>query len=110
MYVDDIIGVCKLSDLENCLVLTRETCTDLLGPTAVANDKTETGRRIDVIGYVIDLDLQRVLIAQKNALLGFVSVDLDGFLNLRTAQKVASWGSRYGDYPVCANSAARLTR
>ena len=99
MYVDDIIGVCMLRDLETDLALTRHTCTDLLGPTAVADDKTETGRRLDVIGYVIDLDLQRVLIARKNhlsALHGFASVDLDGVMNLRTAQKLASWGSRYG--------------
>ena len=99
MYVDDIIGVCMLCDLEGDLVLTRDTCTDLLGPTSVADDKTETGRRLDVIGYVIDLDIQRVLIARKNylnALHGFASVDLNGVMNLRTAQKLASWGSRYG--------------
>ena len=66
MYVDDILGVCMLKDLESDLLLTCETCTDLLGPTAVADDKTETGRRLDVIGYIVDLDLQRVLIARKN--------------------------------------------
>ncbi len=100
MYVDDIIGVCMTADLDQDLIVTRETCTDLLGPIAVADDKTETGRRLDVIGYVVDLDLQqRVLIARKNylnALHGFASVDLDGSLTLRTAQKLASWGSRYG--------------
>ena len=99
MYVDDIVGVCMLKDLESDLSLTRDTCTNLLGPTAVADDKTETGRRLDVIGYVVDLDLERVLIAKKNhlnALYGFVTVNLAGSMNLRTAQKLASWASRYG--------------
>ena len=45
MYVDDIVGVCMLSDLDSDLALTRETCVSLLGPTAVADDKTETGRQ-----------------------------------------------------------------
>ena len=97
--VDDVVGVCMLTNLANDLALTRETCTDLLGPTAVTDDKTETGQRLDVIGYVIDLDSQRVLIARKNqlnALHGFASVDVDGTTNHRTAQKLASWGSRYG--------------
>ena len=94
MYLDGTVGVCMLHDLDSELALTRSTCIDLLGPTAVADDKTETGRRLDVIGYVIDLDLHRVLIAPKNylnTLRGFVSVDLDGVMNLRTAQKLASW-------------------
>ena len=52
-----------------------------------------------MIGYIIDLDIERVLIARKNYLAtlhGFISVDLDGSMNLRTAQKLASWASRYG--------------
>ena len=99
MYVDDIIGVGMLSDIETDLALTRDTCTGLLGPTAVADDKTEVGRRLDVIGYVVDLDIQRVLIARKNflnTLHGFVNVNVYGTMGLRTAQKLASWASRYG--------------
>ncbi len=95
MYVDDIIGVGMLADIETDLSITRESCTGLLGPTAVADDKTEVGRRLDVIGYVVDLDTQRVLIARKNflnTLHGFVNVNVYG----TTAQKLASWASRYG--------------
>ena len=72
---------------------------NLLGSGAVAHDKTEVGRRLDVIGYTIDLDTERVLIAKKNyltALHGFVSTDLQQRINLRTAQRLASWGTRYG--------------
>ena len=66
---------------------------------SVADDKTEVGRRIEVIGYVIDLDIQRVLIAKKNylrALHGFISINLAGKMTLRVAQRLASWASRYG--------------
>ena len=81
IYVDDIIGVGMLPDIESDLRLTRETCFSLLGPTAVADDKTEVGRRLDVIEYVVDLDSQRVLIARKNylnTLHGFSSIDTHG--------------------------------
>lgn len=99
MYVDDIIGVGMESDISADLKLTRTVCTSLLGTNAVADDKTEVNRRIEVIGYVVDLDIQRVLIAKKNylnALHDFISINLEGKMTLRTAQKLASWASRYG--------------
>lgn len=99
MYLDDIIGVGMACNVVEDLRRTRDVCTSLLGATAVADDKTEVERRVDVIGYVIDLDIQRVLIARKNylnALNGFISVDMERQMTLRFAQKLASWASRYG--------------
>ena len=99
MYVDDIIGVGFDKDIAADLALTRSICTTLLGPCAVADDKTETGIRLDIIGYTIDLGTKRVSIAKKNfltALHGFVGTDVTKRLNLRTAQRLASWGTRYG--------------
>jgi hypothetical protein len=99
MYVDDVIGVCMECDLASDLALTRAICTGLLGPSSVADDKTETGRRLDVIGYVIDLDSERVAISRKNylnTLHGFATINVDSAMSLRTAQKLASWASRYG--------------
>ena len=99
MYVDDIIGVCFAEDVAQDLVKTRNICTSLLGSGAVADDKTETGIRLDIIGYTIDLGTKRVSIAKKNfltALHGFVGTDVTKRLNLRTAQRLASWGTRYG--------------
>lgn len=99
MYVDDIIGVCFEEDVESDLCRTRDICTNLLGSGAVADDKTEVGRRLDIIGYTIDLDTQRVSIARKNflkALHGFITTDVTRRVNLRTAQRLASWGTRYG--------------
>ena len=66
MYVDDTIGVGMLSHIEEDLGATRRICTDLQESGAVADDKMESGRRIDIIGYVIHLDTDRVLISRKN--------------------------------------------
>jgi hypothetical protein len=71
----------------------------LLGSGAVADDKTETGRGLDIIGYTVDLDNRRVSIARKNflaALHGFIGTDVKKRLNFRTAQRLASLGTRYG--------------
>ena len=70
---------------------------DFLGSGAVA--KTEHGTRMDVIGNTIDLNTERVLIASKNfltALHGFITTDVVERVNLRSAQRLASWATRYG--------------
>ena len=73
-------------------------CTDLLGSGAVADDKTKKGTRLDIIGYTMCLETERVLISRKNfltALHRFVSTDVGGRINLRQAQRLASLGTRY---------------
>ena len=99
MYVDDIVGICFVQDLDSDLTTTRAICTSLLGSGAVADDKTESGRKLEVIGYTICLDTERVGIAEKNflkALHGFAMTDVTARLNLKQAQRLASWGTRYG--------------
>ena len=99
MYVDDIIGICFEEDIAEDIVRAKKVCTDLLGSSAVAEDKTEWGRRLDIIGFTVDLDLMRVTISRKNflnTLFGFMSVDVEEPISLRGAQRLASWGSRYG--------------
>ena len=99
MYVDDIIGVCLFDDIEADLAATREICVGLLGPGSVADDKTEHGVRLDIIGYTVNLPEERVLISRKNfltALHGFISTDVTQRVNLKTAQRLASYGTRYG--------------
>ena len=99
MYVDDIIGIGFADDIAADIAATRSICTDLLGSGAVADDKTESGRRLDIIGYTVCLDTERVSIATKNflkALHGFATTDVHARISLRTAQRLASWGTRYG--------------
>ena len=99
MYVDDIIGIGFETDIATDLALTKSICTTLLGSEAVADDKTEVSRRLDVIGYIIDLDTGRVLISKKNfltALNGFLNANTSARISLRIAQRLASWSMRYG--------------
>lgn len=98
IYVDDLMGVCWRRDLKSELAKARLLCTSLLGPTAVSDTKTQSGRRLDIIGYLIDLDKGLVSIARKNflkALYGFFSVNIEGTVPLKTMQKLQSWSSRY---------------
>ena len=77
--MDDIIGVCMASDLNSEVQWAKSVCIDLLGPKAIAEDKTETGTRLDVLGYVIDLQLELVSISRNNflnAVYGFFTTDL----------------------------------
>jgi hypothetical protein len=99
MYVDDIMGVGFIEDIEEDLAVARRICVDLLGSTAVADDKTEHGICLDVIGYTINLPEKRVLIAKKKflkALHGYISTDVTKRVNLKTAQRLASYSTRYG--------------
>ena len=68
MYVDDIVGVCMVGDLQSEIQAAKLVCTSLLGPNAIAEDKTESGLRLDVLGYVLDLELKLVSISRKNFL------------------------------------------
>ena len=61
--------------------------------------KTESGRRLDMIGWVVDLDLRSVSIAKHNFLktfYGFMSCDETKKMEVKEIEKLASWASRYG--------------
>ena len=98
MYVDDLIGVCLRRDYTYEKGNAYKLCTTLLGPTAIAEHKTEVGRRLDAIGYTIDLDMRLVTISKKNflkTLHGYYDVDISKPVPRATIEKLASWGSRY---------------
>ena len=99
MYVDDLMGCCRLADLEHDLDQARQLCNGLLGPGAVAEKKTSYGRRQDFIGWEFDLDRRRVSVARHNylkALYGFLELNVHTpTVQVRDLQRVASWASRY---------------
>lgn len=79
LYVDDIWGICLVADLNNELRKCKALCEDLLGVGAIAPHKTETGRRLLVIGYELDLASMLMTIMDKNVLkaaYSYLSVDL----------------------------------
>jgi hypothetical protein len=51
--------VCFAEDLNTDLAKTRAVCTNLLGSGAMADDKTESSRKLEVIGHAICVDTQR---------------------------------------------------
>ena len=86
------------ADLSDKIECSKAVCVDLLGPNAIAEDKTESGIRLDVLGYVLDLGPRLASISRKNfmnAVYGFFTTELDKEISLATALKLASRGSRY---------------
>ena len=68
MYVGDLMGICRRTDWIHVEEVVRKFCESLLGEGCIAPRKTECGRRIDVFGYFLALDIQRVGIARHNIL------------------------------------------
>ena len=98
MYVDDLMGACHADELDKVLFRARSIINELLGIGAVEDEKTESGRRLDFIGWNLDLDTMTVTLARRNflkTLHGFLRVDEDGPVTVRTMQTLASWASRY---------------
>jgi len=98
MYVDDVIGITHKNNLMNDKILCYEVCEGLLGNNAVAKHKWESGRRIDAIGWTIDLDTLRVTVARRNfmkTLYGFFTVNESEQVTVRELERLASWSSRY---------------
>ena len=68
MYVDDVIGVLMEENFANDLRLTRDICMSLLSTSAVANNKMKSGRRVDIIGYVVEYNSHLQSNSLKNAM------------------------------------------
>lgn len=98
VYVDDIGGICKHSAVGQQRSVVQAVAEGLLGPKALAMQKWETGRRVDYIGWEIDLDSRRVSLKRRNflkVLHGFFAVDLNKPWSGRIVERLASWASRY---------------
>jgi hypothetical protein len=98
MFVDDVMGVCALADLDSCLAVAKTLMTQLLGSDAVEDRKTETGRALDWIGWRVNLDTMSLSVAKHNmlkTLYGFFSIDIESPVSLTELQSMASWASRY---------------
>jgi hypothetical protein len=100
VYVDDIIVATLVSHLSSDKALTKGLCTGLLGPKAVEDAKDEEGRRVETIGYMLDLNRQLVTLGERcweRAFYGFLSIDLDSKVSRATLECLASWASRYAE-------------
>jgi hypothetical protein len=98
MYVDDILGICMRSQLYHDMTCARQIVTDLMGPRSLALEKEESGTRLEIIGWLIDLDTCRLSIARKNilkAVYGFFTLKLEKKTNLEELERIASYSERY---------------
>ena len=98
MYVDDLCGVSFEESLESDLEVSGQIIRALTGPKSLAVHKDRQGRKIDWIGWGVDLDLGTVSVSRKNLLKclhGFFFIDLEGYAAVSVIEKLASWCSRY---------------
>ena len=100
MYMDDVLGIAREHLIPQCLQLTTQAVTELLGPEekTVAAKKTEHGRVLDAIGWCLNLDTQLVSLARHNylkTLHGFLILKEGSHIVLEHLEKLASWSSRY---------------
>lgn len=97
-YVDDFMACTLLEYLPHDIACICEVVSLLLGPHAIEWSKWFAGRRVEWIGWSIDLDSRRVSFARRNylkVLHGFFSFDVNRHVQVRHLIKLASWASRY---------------
>jgi len=98
IFVDDFLGACLTANLEGDMAIAKGKAERLLGSRAISTKKTFSGRKLDWIGWEIDLDAQTVSIAHHNlckTLYGFFTVDYQQKITVKRIQRMASWASRY---------------
>jgi hypothetical protein len=100
MYVDDLMFITRRSWLLQEQAIVIEVVTGLLGPTAVAHDKTFAEVKLDWIGWQFDLSTQTVCMAQHcflKAVYYFFSVDVDSPVTVLQMQQLGSLAVRYAE-------------
>ena len=101
MFVDDACCATLLGILPQAQEIAKHVMEDLLGPGAVADEKTKSTAlqsSLTCIGYELDMKLRRVGVAKKNllrAIYGFFVVDTSRAVPVRRMEQLASWGVRY---------------
>ncbi|KAJ1405073.1 hypothetical protein B484DRAFT_404565, partial [Ochromonadaceae sp. CCMP2298] len=87
-YTDDFFGMAEDSCVDSDMGACEELALSLLGPEAIAADrrKSKKGKRLEIIGRCL-----------LKALHGYLSVDEYAPMKLKTLQRMASWGVRYGE-------------
>jgi hypothetical protein len=98
MYVDDMFGAVSRRNRKADMDKATSHIRALLGPNAVAEDKTEWGRILVLLGWEFNLNLRTVTASKRNllkAIHAFFSIDIDKPVLLEDVERVASYASRY---------------
>jgi hypothetical protein len=102
-YVDDLNACSNKRTYVQDMSRVDDEVRTLLGSESVAAEKDKSGRRLDMIGWLIDLDAQLVTISEKNfnkTLHAFFSFNIVEPVTLHQVQVMASLASRYTQISV----------
>jgi hypothetical protein len=97
-YVDDCCGCSRKKDRPHDMAAAIAVVRALLGSDAIAISKNDWGRRLEFIGWIIDLDKRLVTISHHGFLKtvhAFFSVDVDAKIYKHEVEVMASLASRY---------------
>lgn len=96
-YVDDCCACSLTTCVSSDLTAAHAAITHLAGGDAVAEDKTETGRSLDFIGWQVNLDTRSVTLSPRNLLKvahAFFCFDLAARVSRIHVERMASLASR----------------
>ena len=112
MFCDDVMGVCFSKDVSHDQQVLRWLIQTLFNDEgAVAEQKTERGRKLVILGYNVDLDTLVASIDDKNlynALYFFMELKEHSVVHYKDMEKGASLASRYGTICVHMNPMVRV--
>jgi hypothetical protein len=98
-YVDDSMGISPIVSVDADLAEVKGVACGLLGPSAIADDKTERGTSLVWIGWQVDAERMLVSISERNMLKTvyafFVAADVNQPVSLQVVERMASLSSRY---------------
>jgi hypothetical protein len=98
-YVDDSMGISPTVAVHEDLAVVKTTACDLLGSTAIADDKTEMDTKLVWIGWLVDAVRMTVTISERNMLKTvyafFAAADVNLPVSLQVVERMASLASRY---------------
>jgi hypothetical protein len=98
-YVDDFMGCCHRRDVVGDMGIAKMKIEELLGSKSVEDTKSENGRVMEFIGWLVNLDTRMVAVAPKNlfrALHGLFTIDLEGgTITVKELEQFVGWAQRY---------------
>ncbi len=97
IYVDDLLPVCRRSLAKECQAEVYRVIRLLLGDNAVAEDKFEAGRRLEWVGWGIDLWRREVFMSRHTSLmlLQYLSRVNSGRVRVDDMEVIASLAERF---------------
>mmetsp|Transcript_6972 Transcript_6972/g.15184 ORF Transcript_6972/g.15184 Transcript_6972/m.15184 type:complete len:762 (-) Transcript_6972:5-2290(-) len=111
IYVDDILLFTTRQHESHDTAAASSTVQGLLGEGCLEEDKKERGRRVTMVGYDLDLNQRLLAIGDRcveRAVGGFMAVDEDRPVPVRTMQCLASWASRYAKVCIYMSPFVRM--